>query len=256
MNQLATLAQKESSALDIFNFEGNQIRTSSVNGEPWFAANDVCQILQINNSRQALSRLDDDEKGVISSDTLGGAQQMGAVNESGLYALTFTSRKPEARRFKKWVTSVLLPGIRKKEFVHVSQMQVSGDVLAKISASYESLKQDMEELKRAFLTSQPQAQLAPAAVRTPTQMSRAEIRQRGLMAPTQLAKRLGVSTPRLHAILEVIGLQSRVANRYYVTSQARGLHEVIGRVVTKAGKSVDKFLWNESVIEAIPKQYL
>ncbi|WP_409449720.1 Bro-N domain-containing protein [Candidatus Igneacidithiobacillus taiwanensis] len=76
-------------------------------------AKDVCDILEIVNYRDAMTRLDDDEKGVVSTDTLGGTQEMLIVNESGLYALVLTSRKPEARKFRKWVTSEVLPAIRK-----------------------------------------------------------------------------------------------------------------------------------------------
>lgn len=86
-----------------FEFEGRHVRVvTDAKGEPWFVAADVCAVLDIANSRDALSRLDDDEKGVATADTLGGAQKLNVVNESGVYALVFTSRKPEAKRFKKW----------------------------------------------------------------------------------------------------------------------------------------------------------
>ena len=71
-------------------FENEQfgsVRTIIRDGEPWFVAADVCRALEIGNSRQAIARLDDDEKGVISTDTPGGAQEMSVVNEPGLYAL-------------------------------------------------------------------------------------------------------------------------------------------------------------------------
>jgi anti-repressor protein len=96
-----------------FDFEGAAVRTVERDGEPWFIALDVCRVLDLNNSSQAISRLDDDEKGVITNDTLGGAQDIAIINESGLYSLTLTSRKPAAKRFKKWVTSEVLPSIRK-----------------------------------------------------------------------------------------------------------------------------------------------
>ena len=84
-----------------------------IKDEPWFAAKDVCELLGLDNSRQAVSRLDDDEKGVINSDTLGGKQELTFVNESGMYALIFQSRKPQARAFRKWVTGEVLPSLRK-----------------------------------------------------------------------------------------------------------------------------------------------
>lgn len=82
-------------------------------GQSWFVAADVCKALDIKNSRQALSALDADEKGVCITDTLGGRQQVATINESGLYSLIFRSRKEGAKRFKKWVTSEVIPSIRK-----------------------------------------------------------------------------------------------------------------------------------------------
>lgn len=97
-----------------FDFESHPIRVmTDEQGEPWFVAADVCHVLNIRNGRMALSRLDNDEKGVSSMDTLGGAQDMTIVNEPGLYSLVLGSRKPEAKRFKRWVTHEVLPAIRK-----------------------------------------------------------------------------------------------------------------------------------------------
>jgi prophage antirepressor-like protein len=92
---------------------GQTVRTVVIDGEPWFVAADVCAVLGISNSRQALSYLDEDEKGVITSDTPGGPQQMAIVSEAGLYSLILRSRKSEAKVFKRWVTHEVLPAIRK-----------------------------------------------------------------------------------------------------------------------------------------------
>lgn len=96
-----------------FNFVTQSIRVVMRGDEPWFVAVDVCEALTIGNNRMALERLDDDEKGVSSMDTPGGKQVLSIINESGLYSLILTSRKPEAKKFKKWVTSEVLPAIRK-----------------------------------------------------------------------------------------------------------------------------------------------
>ena len=96
-----------------FSFEQHAVRTVERDGQVWFIAADVCAVLSIKNPRDSVRHLDDDEKGVVSTDTLGGQQQMTIVNESGLYALVLRSRKPEARRFAKWVTAEVLPAIRK-----------------------------------------------------------------------------------------------------------------------------------------------
>lgn len=95
------------------NQQFGQIRTTIQNGEPWFVAADVCRALEIGNTNMAVERLDDDEKGISSIDTLGGNQAMTIVNEPGLYSLVLGSRKPEARAFKRWVTHDILPAIRK-----------------------------------------------------------------------------------------------------------------------------------------------
>ena len=97
-----------------FHFGDQQVRViSDDRGEPWFVGADVCEALALRNSRDAMARLDEDEKGVAITDTLGGPQEMLTINESGLYSLILTSRKPSAKKFKKWVTSEVLPSIRR-----------------------------------------------------------------------------------------------------------------------------------------------
>lgn len=99
--------------LKIFNYEGNEVRTVQKDGETWFVLKDVCGVLEIGNSRDVAARLDEDEKGVDNIDTLGGEQELTIISESGLYSTILSSRKPEAKKFKKWVTSEVLPSIRK-----------------------------------------------------------------------------------------------------------------------------------------------
>lgn len=94
-----------------FSFEGFAVRTIQIDGEPWFVAADVCDSLTV--ATEQTRRLDEDEKGLRTVQTLGGPQDMLVINESGLYSLILTSRKPEAKRFKKWVTREVLPAIRK-----------------------------------------------------------------------------------------------------------------------------------------------
>ena len=89
------------------------VRVVMVDGEPWFVGKDICESLGLTNSRMSINRLDNDEKGVSSIDTLGGTQQIQVVNESGLYSLIGSSRKTEAREFKRWVNHEVLPSIRK-----------------------------------------------------------------------------------------------------------------------------------------------
>ena len=85
----------------------------TLEGEPWFVAADVCRALGLGNSSKAIMPLDDDEKGITISDTLGGKQEMTTINEPGLYSLILRSRKPEAKAFKRWITHEVIPAIRK-----------------------------------------------------------------------------------------------------------------------------------------------
>lgn len=90
------------------------IRTTTINGEPWFVAVDVCKALEIQNHKDAIGRLDEDEKtGVDLTDPHGRVQNTNCVNEPGLYALVLGSRKPEAKAFKRWITHEVIPAIRK-----------------------------------------------------------------------------------------------------------------------------------------------
>lgn len=95
-------------------FEGEHlVRQIIIGDEPWFVASDVCRVLGVKNVPDAVDRLDEDEKGIVTIDTLGGAQAMNAVSEPGVYRLVFTSRKPVAERFKRWLAHEVIPQIRK-----------------------------------------------------------------------------------------------------------------------------------------------
>ncbi|MCQ6530618.1 phage antirepressor [Bacillus mycoides] len=100
--------------LQVFNNkEFGQVRTVTQGEEVLFVAKDICEVLEIKQSSVALKKLDEDEKVVINIHTPGGSQDTWGINEGGLYSLIMTSRKPQAKAFKKWVTSEVLPSIRK-----------------------------------------------------------------------------------------------------------------------------------------------
>lgn len=105
------------------NPEFGKVRTVLIDDEPYFVGKDVTDILGYGNSRQALTtNVDDEDKEVHSVDTLGGTQKMTVINESGLYSLILGSKLPTAKKFKKWVTSEVLPSIRKTGSYTTSQM--------------------------------------------------------------------------------------------------------------------------------------
>lgn len=100
--------------LKLFNFENHEVRTTLINDEPWFVGKDVADCLGYANPRKAIAdHVDDEDKGVTKCDTLGGVQNLAVINESGLYSLILSSKLESAKRFKRWVTSEVLPQIRK-----------------------------------------------------------------------------------------------------------------------------------------------
>lgn len=117
-------------ALQSFGFEGQTVRALEQDGCPWFVAQDVCGCLELTNPSKALQSLDEDEKGITNTDTLGGSQQVLIISESGLYALIFRSRKPAAARFRKWVTGEVLPALRQTGHYELAPANDGGELLA------------------------------------------------------------------------------------------------------------------------------
>jgi len=100
--------------LQIFeNPEFGRVRTTVIDGEPWFVAADVCHALDIGNPSDALNRLDSDERTLVSIEGASNGKPVNGVNEPGLYSLVLGSRKPEAKAFKRWITHEVIPSIRK-----------------------------------------------------------------------------------------------------------------------------------------------
>ncbi|MGI6634208.1 MAG: phage antirepressor KilAC domain-containing protein [Christensenellales bacterium] len=127
-----------------------QVRSLVLGGEPWFVAADVCRALDIINNRDAMSRLDEDEKGVALTDTPGGMQEMTVVNEPGLYALVLGSRKPEAKAFKRWITHEVIPSIRKHGFygtdVAIERMLGDPDAAITMLQAYKAEREERQRL--------------------------------------------------------------------------------------------------------------
>lgn len=111
-----------------FDYQGTQLRTVAIDGEPWFVAADTLALLDLN--RSSLTALDDDEKGVHSLDTLGGQQNVGVLSEPGFYSLVLRSRKPEAKAIKRWVTHDVLPAIRRTGSYSTAPALTGAELLA------------------------------------------------------------------------------------------------------------------------------
>ena len=124
--------------IQVFDFEDNAVRVIEKDGEPWFFAADVCRILDLKNPSKTCADLDEDETGLTTSyiRSANGIEQkreMLIINESGLYNLIFRSRKPEAKKFRKWVTAEVLPSIRKTGmYVEPDRIEQKGDDMSSL----------------------------------------------------------------------------------------------------------------------------
>lgn len=213
------------SNLAVFDYNSNFVRIIEQNGEPWFVAKDLCQILEIRNVSDALSRLDEDEKDIVSTDTLGGKQNTAIVSESGMYALVLSSRKPEAKPFRKWVTAEVLPSIRKTgQYTYTPQPthrspqqpapqqpqlpQVTSIALAGLDAALSGVINPslLAGVKlNAIAALHPETNIALEEGRK--LLSHATITQGQLLTPTELGERLGISARKVNQLLIEKGLQ-------------------------------------------------
>ena len=159
--------------LKIFENENlGTVRTITTDSETWFIAGDVCRILGIMNTTQAMQRVDEDERSMFNI----GRQGMAAVvNESGLYNLIMSSRKPEAKQFKKWVTSEVLPSIRKHGMYAMDELINNPDLAIKALTALKEEREKNAKLEAVNEELKPKAQLADAVTGSPYTISVGEM---------------------------------------------------------------------------------
>ena len=197
------------------NEEFGQVRTVVKNNEPWFVAADVCRALEIGNTAMALSRLDDDEKGINSTDTLGGKQEMAIVNEPGLYSLVLGSRKPEAKEFKRWITHEVIPSIRKHGMYATDELLADPDFAIRV---FEELKAEREAKKaleaQNAIQTQRIAELEPKATYYDE-----VLKCRDALPTSIIAKDYGWSAKKLNKFLHEQGVQYKLQGTWLLYSK-------------------------------------
>lgn len=202
--------------IQIFNFQSNEVRVvKDDNGEPWFVAKDVCDVLGLTNSRVAVSPLDEDEKGVSKVYTPSGEQKMCVINESGLYALVIRSNKPNARKFRKWVTSEVLPSIRK----HGGYIAANGteSVEELYMRAMESLHAALERQKA--ITAEQTKQLEQQA--PDVEYCNTVLAAKNLHTVNSIATHLGTTAVRLNRLLLIHGYIYKKGGIYYPSASIR-----------------------------------
>ena len=143
-----------------FNFSGNGIRIVIIENEPWFVAKDICNALEHTDSRKAVSRLDEDEKLMGTMFLSGQQRETWFINEQGLYILVFTSRKPEAKSFVKWIKNEILPSIRKTGSYSVEKTQEIEDPKYLVAKALIAASKMIEEKDAEILELKPKADFA------------------------------------------------------------------------------------------------
>lgn len=185
-----------------------EVRTVMRDGEPWFVAADVCRSLEIGNPAMAMGRLEEDEKGISSIDTLGGKQNLTIVNEPGLYTLVLGSRKPEAKAFKRWITHEVVPAIRKHGMYATDELIANPDIAI---AAFTALKEEREKRKALETTVAVQSQqLAEAAPKV--SYYDLILNCKDLISVSKIAKDYGMSAIKMNKTLRDLGIQYRQGN--------------------------------------------
>ena len=158
-----------SKEIQIFaNDQFGEVRTLTKDGEPWFVGKDVADILGYSDTAQAVRKhIDDEDKGVVEMTTPGGKQNMVIINESGLYSLILSSKLPTARAFKRWVTSEVLPAIRKHG--EYTAPKVSQKRLGEVNSAARIIRQTLKEAGMApqFVAVAMKSLYAPVGVEIP-----------------------------------------------------------------------------------------
>lgn len=183
-----------------FSFEGRQIRALTIEGEPYFVGKDVAEVLGYSNSRKAIAdHVDSEDKGVTKCYTLGGTQQTTIINESGLYSLILSSKLPKAKEFKHWVTSEVLPTIR-KHGAYMTPAKIE-EVLTDPDTIIQLATQLKQEREGRLIAEQRIGELTPKADYCDRVLA-----DKSLVTITQIAKDYGMSGRALNATLHDLGV--------------------------------------------------
>ena len=205
------------SELQVFNnAEFGSVRSLTVNGEPFFVGRDVAKILGYANPNDALAkRVDEEDKGVAKCDTLGGSQELIIINESGLYSLILSSKLPSAKRFKRWVTSEVLPAIRKHGVFVMDDIVNNTDALIEALQAFKAerlqrvaLEEENAVQKQQLSEMRPKASYYDVVLNSPD-----------LVSVTEIAKDYGKSAQWLNEKLHDKGIQYKQGGRIWILYQ-------------------------------------
>ena len=249
-----------------FDFKGNSVRTVQIHGEPWFVAKDVCSVLELSNPSMAIKALDEDE--VTLSQIEGSHRPTNIISESGLYALIMRSDKPQAKPFRKWVTSEVIPSIRKTgkyeapAATHNSEPQLRVHQAREMrlqTKMFMSIGKEIGLTGNQLVLSASQAVqkvigVAPLGVMGITHIEAPT--NEALLTPTDIGKELGFSAQRVNMMLKSDDLQTSFRNsKSALVYEATEKGKELGAVMQDTGKRhgdgtpIRQLKWPSSIVD-------
>ena len=196
-----------------------QIRTVAIDGEPWFVGKDVAEVLGYSNPRKAIiDHIDEEDKtdGVTIRDSIGREQSPVCINESGLYSLILSSKLPRAKDFKHWVTSEVLPSIRRSG-VYLAP-EVNSDMMFQLAQAMRDKEAQISRLNaKVEVQQQAIADMEPRLSYLDT-----ILQSEGTMASSQIAADYGMSARKLNKILHEAGIQHSVNGQWILYQKHMG----------------------------------
>ncbi|MHB9649296.1 phage antirepressor [Weissella paramesenteroides] len=198
--------------VQVFNFEQMNVRTVEIDGTPYFVAKDIAYLLDVKNSRDVISNLDEDEKGVGLIDTPGGKQKMNVITESGVYEFIGASRKPAAENAKRWLRKEVLPSIRKHGAYltndKIEEILLSPDTLIKVATELKNEREKNVLLTQQVSESRPKADYYDKIMQS-----------KSLVTITQIAKDYGWSAKQMNDKLHSLGVQYKIGGQWVLYSK-------------------------------------
>jgi len=231
----------------LFKYGDNEVRTVMIEGEPWFILNDICAVLELSNPRMVKERLGDDVSSTYPIvDRIGRTQQATIINEDGMYDVILESRKPEAKAFRKWVTSEVLPTIRKTGgYVNNDDLFIDTYLPHADESTRLLFRTTLETVRKQSAIIAEQAPKVEYHDRVLT--------SEGSLSVTQIAKDFPFAAPTLNDILKYEGVQYKSGGQWVLKAeyQQRGYTDTYTGIVADGGFSYVNTKWTQKGREFI-----
>ena len=261
---LKTLTTKKgdlfmNSSIQVFNYNTHEIRTVDKDGEVWFVAKDVADILEFRDAFNAIRNLDDDEKGTHKVSTLGGEQEMTIISEPALYDLVLRSNKPEAKKFSRWVRHELLPQVLRTGNYSIKNEQIILPYGALEGAKFILEDAGITGNQRTLALDKMYKSYTGKSVLLTTGIElEAPVKEQPL-TPTEIAEILGIGKGRIGArlvnnLLANAGYQRKVSGKWEPTELGKPYAYMVDASKSNTiGTPIVQLKWYSSILEVVKK---